>query len=91
MTKTQIEQLKDLYKALLKIAEVQLENHELHSLSEKALDQGVAALGRTHRGDSPIDTQVKAVTEYSWNWLSENYSRFVRKDFSAVFEKFINT
>lgn len=91
VTKNQIEQLKDLYKALLKIAEIQDENVALHQLADTALQQGIAALGRSHRSDAPIDQQVRAVTEYSWGWLSENHGRFVRKDFSAVFEKFINS
>lgn len=89
--KNQIEQLKDLYKTLLKISEIQSENQVYLAMGEQALEQGIAAIGRVNKADVQIDAQVKGVTEYAWGWLSENRGKFVKKNFADVFEKFINS
>lgn len=64
--KKQIEQLKDLYKALLKIAEIQIENAELGQMATRALDLSISALGRTSKPDMQMDEQAKKLTEYAW-------------------------
>lgn len=88
--KKQIEQLKDLYKALLKIAEIQAENSELAEMSTRALELSIGALSRTSKPDLQMDEQAKKLTDYTWGWLSETRTKYVVKNFAGVFEKFIN-
>ena len=89
VTKKQIEQLKDLYKALLRIASIQKENRQMHGYAIKSLDLAAETVNRSQSGES-LDTQFKQINEYSFNWMKEQYKTFVRKDFGDVFEKFIN-
>lgn len=88
--KKQIEQLKDLYKALLTIAEIQTENQHLHELSTRSLDLSIQALSRVSKGDIQLDEQAKKLAEFSWGWLSQAREKYEVKTFGHVFEKFIN-
>ncbi|MEM9303037.1 MAG: PH domain-containing protein [Pseudomonadota bacterium] len=87
--KNQIEQLKDLYKALLKIASIQSENSQLLSYAYKSLDTAASAIARGHDSTVP-EAQFKTVNEYSFAWMKRSYASYVRKDFGDVFAKFIN-
>lgn len=89
VTKKQLEQLKDLYKALLRIASIQKENRQMHSYALKSLDLAAQSLPRNHSTEASSE-QFKHLNEYSFTWMQEQHKTFVRKDFGAVFEKFIN-
>lgn len=89
VTKKQIEQLKDLYKALFSIASIQKENRQMHSYALKSLDLASETVNRSQSNDS-LDQQFKQLNEYSFAWMKQQHENFVRKDFGAVFEKFIN-
>ena len=73
----QIEQLKDLYKALLRISSIQTENHRLLKFSMDSLSTAADSVTRS-TSSSTNEEQFKGINEY------------VRKDFSEVFMKFIN-
>ncbi|MCB0207948.1 MAG: PH domain-containing protein [Anaerolineae bacterium] len=88
--KRQIEQLKDLYKALLQIAIIQEENGKLLAYASSSLNTAAASMARTANASSP-DEQFKTINQYSFDWLKQAYETYVRKDFSEVFEKFINS
>ena len=87
--KTQIEELKDLYKALVKIGSIQQENGVLLHYAENTLSTAANAV---HLSSSPgkLEEQFKAVNQYSFAWLKQAHETYLRKDFGAVFEKFIN-
>jgi len=70
--KKQIEQLKDLYKALLKIAEIQSENHLYEQMAQRTLDMSLNALGRVAKADIQMDEQAKKLNEYAWGWLAQD-------------------
>ncbi len=89
VTKKQIEQLKDLYKALLSIASIQKENRQMHSYALKSLDLAAETVNRSQSA-APLEEQFKHLNEYSFAWMKQQHETFVRKDFGAVFEKFIN-
>ncbi len=89
VTKKQLEQLKDLYKALLRIASIQKENRQMHSYALKSLDLASETVNRS-TAPSGLEEQFKALNEYSFAWMQEQHKTFVRKDFGDVFEKFIN-
>lgn len=89
--KKQIEQLKDLYKALLKISELQVENAHLHEMSDRSLELSIGALGRVNKAEIDLAEQARKLNDFAWEWLAKSRTDYVRKDFSEVFEKFINT
>ena len=87
--KNQIEQLKDLYKALLKIAMIQRENAQMRHYAEKSLSTAENMAIR-YAGESVPEQQFKAINQYAFNWLKETHAAYVRKDYGEVFAKFIN-
>ncbi|OQY29820.1 MAG: hypothetical protein B6244_02340 [Candidatus Cloacimonetes bacterium 4572_55] len=89
IAKKQIEELKDLYKALIKIAEIQHENAQFLAYTRSSLDTAANSV-RSSIGSAPLAEQFKEVNQYSFNWLKQNHDIYIRKDFGDVFEKFIN-
>jgi len=87
--KTQIEELKDLYKALIKIGSIQQENGVLLHYAENTLSTAASAV-HLSSSSSKLEEQFKAVNQYSFAWLKQAHETYLRKDFGAVFEKFIN-
>lgn len=90
VNKKQIEQLKDLYKAMLKISEIQAENLKYEAMADRSLELTISALGRMNKGDSAIDEQASRLNEFAWGWMNKTRNQYVVKDFSATFDKFIN-
>lgn len=89
VAKSYIEQLKDLYKALLKIAAIQKENAVFYQYAQTSLTTASNTVSRC-TNTSTSDEQFKAINQYAFNWLKNAHETYVRKDFGAVFEKFIN-
>ncbi len=90
VNKKQIEQLKDLYKAMLKISEIQTENLVYEEMAHRSLDLAVNALGRVSKHEIQLDEQAAKLNEFAWGWMNKTRNQYVVKDFSSVFEKFIN-
>lgn len=88
--KNQIEQLKDLYKALLRIAEVTHENHLHIKFGEQALDKAVTILQHSRPADVKLSNQYDELTNFGFTWLTSVREQYQTKDFGEVFEKFIN-
>ncbi|AYA78663.1 hypothetical protein DOE78_23380 [Bacillus sp. Y1] len=88
--KDQIEKLKDLYKALLRISETTLENSLVTSLANESLEKAVAILQNSRTEELKLSEQYKELTEFGFNWLTSIREQYHEKDFGAVFEKYIN-
>lgn len=88
--KKHIEELKDLYKSLIKISEIQYENYKRLEFSQKSLDVAVNSLGKIGKVDIDLKEQFKLVNEYAFEWMNQNRIQFVKKDFGSIFEKFIH-
>lgn len=88
--KNQIEQLKDLYKALLKIEEIQGENRANQEIAANSLDIAVRSLSGARLGETKLDEELKKLTDVSWNWLKGSRDKYRVKNFADVFSKFIN-
>ncbi|MEH0154244.1 PH domain-containing protein [Limibacter armeniacum] len=87
--KNQIEKLKDLYKALIKIGSIQDENNRLLSLA----NESILTTSETLRGSSRSNAsheEFTAINEYSFNWRKEAFDKYLRSDFGDVFLLFIN-
>jgi Bacterial PH domain/YvbH-like oligomerisation region len=88
VNKKYIEELKDLYKALIKIGALQHENAERFQYAQQSLVTAANAVNRSS-SSSPLDEQFKAVNHYAFDWMQQARTTYVVKDFGTVFEKFI--
>jgi hypothetical protein len=88
--KEQIEQLKDLYKALLQISEITYENGIMIDLASQSLDKAVAVLQNSRTDDNKLADTYKGLTDFGFNWLTTAREKYHEKDFGQVFEKYIN-
>ncbi len=85
-----IAELKDLYKALMKISEIQMENDIAQQHAQQSLDTAVATVGKIARVEGDITDQFKNINQLAFDWKRQTRSQFVVRDFGAVFEKYIN-
>jgi hypothetical protein len=88
--KKHIEELKDLYKALLKIAEISRENETMLEYARQSLDLATTVLGRIASTPSNLSEQFKELNEAAFKWLVDTKKQYTVKDFSDVFERYIN-
>lgn len=88
--KKYLEELKDLYKSLIRIAEMTYENEIAFSYAKQSLELASTTLSRVQGKEDNIVEQFKQLSEVSFNWLTENRKQYHIKDFGFVFEKYIN-
>jgi hypothetical protein len=84
-----ISELKDLYKALIKIGSIQHENVKLLAYAQDSLGTASNTVNRSS-SSSTLEDQFKAINQYAFGWMRQAHSSYVRKDFGEIFEKFIN-
>lgn len=89
VAKAYIAPLKDLYKALVKIASIQRENSLYMQYAQTSLTTASNTVSRSTT-TSTSEEQFKAINQYCFNWLKYAHDTYVRKDFGDIFEKFIN-
>lgn len=88
--KDEIDKLKDLYKALLYIAEKTHENSIILDKAEQSLDKAATILHNSHTSETNTADQYKALTEFSFDWFKSVREQYHEKDYGKVFEKYIN-
>src|SRR5687768_14248247 len=88
VNKKQMEELKDLYKALNKIGSIQRENVHLFQYAQSSLETAANTVNRS-ASSTTLEEQFKAVNQYAFTWLKQAHDTYMPKDFGAVFEKFI--
>jgi uncharacterized protein YfkK (UPF0435 family) len=88
--KKHIEELKDLYKVLLKIAEISRENETMLEYARQSLDLASTVLGRIASTPSNLSEQFKELNDAAFKWLVDTKKQYTVKDFSDVFERYIN-
>lgn len=88
--KDQIERLKDLYKSLLRIAEITHENGIVMNMANDSLEKAVAILQNSRTGDVALDDQYTKLTDFGFTWMTSVRNQYHIKDFGDVFEKYIN-
>jgi hypothetical protein len=87
--KKHIEQVKDIYKALIRISEIQHEGAVALENARTALDTAANTLGRASTGSSVVEA-FKELTHTSYAWLTNAREKHVVKDFGSVFERYIH-
>ncbi|MGL5616931.1 MAG: PH domain-containing protein [Sarcina sp.] len=88
--KKQLEQLKDLYKALIRISEYQRENDMFLTKGNESIESALQAISTTKVADVSLSKEFKEINEYIFNWSVNNIKAHVVKDYGYVFEKYIN-
>ncbi len=87
--KKQIEQLKDLYKALFEIGKIQRKNDKSYENSINSLNMANEAIGKS-RLEGNAATMLEEITKFNFGWMTDMKEQFSNKDFGEVFEKYIN-
>lgn len=88
--KKHLEEVKDLYKALLNIAEMQRENEVYLSYAKQSLDLSANSIQNITKTQIQLAEEFEKVNMYAFNWMKKNHAEYHVKDFGAVFEKYIN-
>lgn len=88
--KDQIEKLKDLYKSLLRIAELTYENQILITMADESLNKAVTVLQNSRPNDVALADQYSQLTDFGFTWMTSVRNQYHVKDFGDVFEKYIN-
>ena len=88
--KKHIEQLKDLYKALLMIAEITHENEKALGYAKESIEIASTTLGRVTSSENNLVNSFKEINEAAFEWLMKSREQYKVKDFGYVFEKYIN-
>lgn len=87
--KKQLEQLKDLYKALLKISEIKKDMALLWEHSNQSLQYASQTLAGVRTETHNLYETFQQINEYSFNWLKTNQSKYRVKDFGKIFERYL--
>lgn len=88
VNKKHMEEIKDLYKALIRIGATQHENAKLLQYAQDSLKTAANTVNRS-ASSTTLEEQFKAVNQYAFAWLKQAHETYLLKDFGAVFEKFI--
>ncbi|MDP4098527.1 PH domain-containing protein [Paenibacillus sp. P96] len=85
-----ITEIKDLYKSLLKIAEITHENNVKLTQAQQSQELASSVLGQTNKLDANLLEQFNGIRQSAFEWMTESHKQYKRKDFGAVFERYIN-
>ncbi|MCA0756525.1 PH domain-containing protein [Paenibacillus sp. N4] len=90
INKKHIEEVKDLYKALIKISEITRENEITLEYARRSLDMASSTLQQIHKGDFNVVDQFDGLNKSAFNWLVNSHKQYRIKDFGSIFERYIN-
>lgn len=85
-----IEEIKDLFKALIRIAEICHENEYSLNYALQSIDLASTTLSRVKSPEAQLVENFKQINEASFNWFMESRKKYHVKDYGYVFEKYIN-
>ncbi|KOO47074.1 PH domain-containing protein [Priestia koreensis] len=88
--KKHLEELKDLYKALIKIEELTHENEIALGHAQQSLELASTTLSRVQSTETDLVEQFKSINREAFNWLTQTKAKYSVKDFGFVFERYIN-
>lgn len=87
--KKQLEKLKDLYKALTKIASIQSDNKRRLEFAEGSVETAVRSVSGGMKEGTNLAEEFSRINEAAYNWRCSRYDELVRKDFGEVFDHYI--
>ncbi|WP_028456255.1 PH domain-containing protein [Chitinilyticum litopenaei] len=86
--KKHLEELKDLYKSLIRIGEIQQDNAIAYEQARASVQLAATTLGRGQVGGAPVEA-FDQLNQSAFAWLRESHQKYVPKDFGAVFQRYI--
>ncbi|MGG0535668.1 PH domain-containing protein [Priestia aryabhattai] len=88
--KKHIEEVKDLYKALFKMSEITRENEIALDFAKQSIQLASSTLSSTRNTSGSVAGEFKEINESVFSWLLDKKTAYTTKDFSSVFELYIN-
>ncbi|WP_042274930.1 PH domain-containing protein [[Clostridium] dakarense] len=88
--KKQLEQLKDLYKALIKISEITRDNQILLNYTNESIHTATTLMSSNRIENINLEESFKNINEYVFEWLVSSKNKYSIRDFGYIFEKYIN-
>ncbi|MDC7719754.1 MULTISPECIES: PH domain-containing protein [Priestia] len=88
--KKHIEEVKDLYKALFKMSEITRENEIALDFAKQSIQLASSTLSSTRNTSGSVAGEFKEINEAAFSWLLDKKIAYTTKDFSSVFELYIN-
>ncbi|WP_129704963.1 PH domain-containing protein [Priestia megaterium] len=88
--KKHIEEVKDLYKALFKMSEITRENEIALDFAKQSIQLASSTLSSTRNTSGSVAGEFKEINEAAFSWLLDKKTTYTTKDFSSVFELYIN-
>ena len=88
--KKQIEQLKDLYKSLIRISQTMAHNNRNLDYSKDSLNTAINVLNNSRIEGTTVDASFENINKYAFDWLTTNHAKYTTKDFGYIFERYIN-
>ena len=88
--RNQVEQLKDLYKSLIRISHIIDENNILLNKSQETLNIAATACASSKVVEGNVAEIFRDINEYAFNWSKASRENYIKKDFSDVFKNYIN-
>lgn len=85
-----IEDLKDLFKSLVKISEICHENAYALEYAQQSINLASSTLNQVRSEGSQMVDSFKEINSLAFQWLMESREKYYEKDFGYVFEKYIN-
>jgi len=90
VNKKHIEELKDLYKALVKISEITRDNNIALEFAQQSLQLASSTLNRSDSTKGSLAEEFKELNQIAFAWLMETKKEYSVKDFGFVFDRYIN-
>jgi hypothetical protein len=85
-----LNEIQSLYKALVKISEIQHENQRLYEYATNSLTTAASAIQNIEKADINPEAQFKAIAHHAFSWMESVRNEYIQKDFDNVFETFIH-
>lgn len=82
-------EIADLYKSLLAISKIQEKNARLNDFAKEALLIARDVNYGTRSTDTPTNIEFNKIVNLANSWLRQTYDQNEKKDFSDVFQKYI--
>ncbi|RHW33972.1 hypothetical protein D1B33_14285 [Lysinibacillus yapensis] len=82
-------EIADLYKSLLAISKIQEKNARLNEFAKEALSIARNLDYGARSTDTPINIEFNKIVDFANTWLVQTYEQNEKKDFSDVFQKYI--
>ncbi|SMO44810.1 PH domain-containing protein [Melghirimyces algeriensis] len=88
--KKHLEELKDLYKTLLKMEEITRDNQINMEYAKQSLNLASSTLSNIRNTENNVAQQFKELNQAAFDWLFNAKNEYVVKDFGYLFERYIN-